>query len=1166
MTTSLNTLCTLRSRHAEEIKGYLARVIEVADRTLWSRQGTPVRPTDIAIPIRTIVEDRSLDKDRQEQDEQEKRLREKIDAYKLTDPNRAKLLEFELSDKKRKFARWDQELFRSGKVLVKSGPGGGKSFLTAISAIRLADRGLKDFDEKRIPVDAYHLPILIELPKWVDQCSKEDPSAAFFEYLQQTYGMSEMLWDKIQARLGLERKDGHSPGSRNAWFILDSLDQVPSYHREKLKGWLELLEHQPNVIVTCRTVQYQPDFLPYGTHEKYKSVELAPFRRQETRRFVSKWFEKETTKGESLNEILQSGGNLDEMARTPFLLTLCCLAHGERALASDIRKVELFGRFLPDLIRGAYSTKIKKKWEADDPKIYEELSSLVRIARYLYERNRSGNLFSLSGLKRALKKAGVPESDQTAKIKWMLKRDLIVFAGHTQGDRKQIQYSFPHRSILEYLAARGIYEESIEQDPGEPAQGIPPEEDWSNVLTELDARSWDPNFWEIICYLSGIAYDPWPMLERIADPMQDDAMGYRQSLALRAMGEVRKEWRELKQGDFERIGKSLIDGPVAFFGEDYISKEFEYLIGAFKSLLDQLEYRQFSKLTKWNFQVWPKIYRLMKSKKANKDLFTIINNSLIPYWLRMSAVSALQASNSEREELLLIENVQNTNSELRRDCIEALEGIASEKAVACLVQVLREPGNDVGLLKEAARILGELKADNAVESLLEKVYDSDDDSVRYEAADALLKIDLEIKVDTLIKILDRWKDDLNLYYILIELIAKQGLKKAEKHLVKLLMDSMHHSLSSFPEYPIEIVKFTAQRLRELGSEAVVDICIQKVNDPKENLRVRRIAVNILGELGSELAVAPLIKLIIEEQKNPNMLWLRMNAVEALGELGSITPVKLIMTIGNSKTESLSIRLEAARSLSKIKPDVAVPVLIALLLNVDNFIIQRESAKLLGNCGSVLAVDALISVVDNLDADLSLRLSAAEALGKIGATSAVQSICRMIVNNKYKFNQWEIRILLDALVKIGSMEVVTQLTQILETHNPFEICNSYKFLNMIVESLGIISYETAIPAMLKAFSQMRNDDYNSHFDIIKSLGQIGSVHSLKCLFNMMFNPQTLELRYPEFYDEEFCAAIIKIANSGVRFRFHSDNQISISTTHELVERFLAGHGWPDSSKD
>jgi HEAT repeat protein len=960
MTTSLNTLCTLRSRHAEELKAYLARVIEVADRTLWSRQGRPVRPTDIVIPIRTIVEDRSLDKDRQEQDEREKQLRDKIDEYKITDSNRAKLLEFELGEKKRKFARWDQELFRPGKVLVKSGPGGGKSFLTAISAIRIAERGLKDFDEKRIPVDAYHLPILIELPKWVEQCSKEDPSAAFFEYLQQTYGMSEMLWDKIQARLGLERKDGHSPGSRNAWFILDSLDQVPSHHREKLKRWLELLEHQPNVIVTCRTVQYQSDFLPYGTHEKYKSVELAPFRRQETRQFVSKWFEKDPAKSMSLNEILQSGGNLEELARTPFLLTLCCLAHGERALAADIRKVELFGRFLPDMVRGAYSTKIKKKWEADDPKVYEELSGLVRVARYLYERNRSGNLFSLSGLKRALKKAGVSESDQTAKIKWMLKRDLIVFAGHTQGDRKQVQYSFPHRSILEYLAARGIYEENIERDPGEPAQGIPPEEDWTGVLRELDARSWDPNFWEIIGYLAGMAHDPWPMLERIADPMQDDAMGYRQSLALRAMGEVRKEWRELKQGDFERISISLINGQMTFFGEYYITEKFDYLIKAYATFLNQVGYERFTNAMRWN-PGHTIIFGWMKSTKAIELLINRLDHEV--NWVREDAAKALGLIGSEKAIEPLINRLDDLDHYVSEAIMEAIGLIGSEKAIEPLINRLNDPEHKARVA--AAEVLGLIGSEKAFEPLTSRLDDANK-FVRFYAARGIGLIGSEKAFEPLINRLD--DPDHYVSEAIMEAIGHISSEKAIEPLINRLNDPEH-----------KVGESAAKALGHIGSEKAIEPLIARLDDAK--YWVRESAAKALGHIGSEKAIEPLINRLNDPEHE-----VRQAVAEALGHIGSEKAIEpLINRLNDPEHE---VRQAVAEALGFIGSEKAIEPLIARLDDA-KYWVRESAAKALGHIGSEKAIEPLIARL--VDPNNPTRDLAAKALGLIGSEKAIEPL-------------------------------------------------------------------------------------------------------------------------------------------------------------------------------
>ncbi len=263
---------------------------------------------------------------------------------------------------KRLFIETDRNLYILGK------PGAGKTTFLKYIAVKSAEQTIDK------------VPIFISLKEWAD---------SGMELLLPFIGERFDICDFPAAELFVEEllKSG------TAIVLFDGLDEVnqESGQRDKqtraMNNFVAKYD-QTQCLITCRIAASDYSFEPFTY------VELADFTERQIQTFVSNWFrnnegkkDKETC-AKFLAEFRRDDNNgLRDLARTPLLLTLLCLAFNE-TLTFPQRRVEIYEEALDALLKKWDSSRRIKRDE-----FYRKLSPghkenmLARIAAETFEKN-----------------------------------------------------------------------------------------------------------------------------------------------------------------------------------------------------------------------------------------------------------------------------------------------------------------------------------------------------------------------------------------------------------------------------------------------------------------------------------------------------------------------------------------------------------------------------------------------------------------------------------------------------------------------------------------------------------------------------------------------------------------------------------------------------------
>ncbi|MFQ5880529.1 MAG: NACHT domain-containing protein, partial [Dehalococcoidia bacterium] len=527
MTTTLEQLVNVRSQLAEDLRGYYEALINALDRTPWYRAGQLMRASQVAIPARVLKEETAPPATPWGDDE-----RRQEPARIRVDPEIAALYEEPTLLKRREEVAWQVERRRVRRAVVIGAPGGGKSFLTETTAVQLAHDALDQLREQRTSPDDLPLPVHVERADLAQPGLPADPADALMELLRQQYGLSTRLAAWLRTRLP----------TAQCWLILDALDQVPDKreHRDRLHDRLKALETrgwQCRVVLTCRTANYDRALIPWSTLTEY---ELAPFRPQEIRQFIEQWFGQENERGEALRRVLDGNFPLSHACRNPLIATLTCLAHEEGAVTEETRRGDLYARVLRGLARRAWK---ENPLHPDDPHIDDLLRLLEPTARTLFERRPESNQFTNSEVIEALTRAsnlplprvlreqiavGGLHPAALAHTPTLLRdelRDCGILVGAGLNQSGETQFSFLHRTFLEYLTASALARRANS-------------EGWPAIAPLVDRKAWLPAWQEVVVLLAGKLADPTPLLDLLADEKKDDYFRHRLALAGLCLPEI----------------------------------------------------------------------------------------------------------------------------------------------------------------------------------------------------------------------------------------------------------------------------------------------------------------------------------------------------------------------------------------------------------------------------------------------------------------------------------------------------------------------------------------------------------------------------------------------------------------------------------------------------
>lgn len=320
------------------------------------------------------------------------------------------------------------------KLIILGKPGAGKTTFLKYLAIQ-CDRG---------NFAANCLPIFVTLKDFAE--APDQPSL-----LQYILGYYAPLIAQNEQRFAIQQIIQHG----RALILLDGLDEVRQDDSDRvLKEIRDLSQyHNNHFVMTCRLAAWEYTF------EKFTEVEIADFDEQQIAAFAKKWFKEKPTNTQVFVDCLEQNHRIYEMATSPILLTLLCLAFSESGGFPNNRS-ELYKEGVEALL---------KKWDAkrgiQRDSIYKYLSHQRKqdlLNHIAFQTFQNQEYFFKQSLVEQLITQYInqlPDTNLNPEIS-QLDSEAILHSIEAQHgllvERAKGIYSFSHLSFQEYFTARQL--------------------------------------------------------------------------------------------------------------------------------------------------------------------------------------------------------------------------------------------------------------------------------------------------------------------------------------------------------------------------------------------------------------------------------------------------------------------------------------------------------------------------------------------------------------------------------------------------------------------------------------------------------------------------------------------------------------------------------------
>ena len=363
-----------------------------------------------------------------------------------------------------------------------------------------------------------------------------------------------------------------------------------------------------------------------------------------------------------------------------------------------------------------------------------------------------------------------------------------------------------------------------------------------------------------------------------------------------------------------------------------------------------------------------------------------------------------------------------------------------------LIKILEDPKSSEELRETSVKVLGEIKAEIAVD-ILTKIMLEGKGKLRELAAKALGEIGSKKATEALISVLDNarelsgWQRGYNAAVAL----GKIRDARAVPHLVKILNDE---------GYLPQLQGAAADSLGKIGDKSVVDELIKAL----ENKKIQREVIVSIGALGNPKGTEHLLKIFrAEDSSTP----LKAMVIESLGNLGDYSASEDI--IKSLRKEQLKI--PGLIALGKIRDEKAIPHIEEILFDSSS----NEEVK--STC-----IDTLI---------------------KIQKKESITSMIKVLKNRNIEATLK--RLLIESFPKMGEVIVKPFLEELKKDQENEELNKS------LVKILGNLKSTKVVPDFLRALSDIKNDFIRG--EIIIALGNIKDNSSVKPLMEILNNKES-----------------------------------------------------------
>ncbi len=448
-----------------------------------------------------------------------------------------------------------------------------------------------------------------------------------------------------------------------------------------------------------------------------------------------------------------------------------------------------------------------------------------------------------------------------------------------------------------------------------------------------------------------------------------------------------------------------------------------------------------------------------------------------------------------------------------------------ERVIELLINILKN-GNEPAR-GYAAIALGALKAQPAVEPLIERLANDDDPDIRGEAALSLGKIlspnpNHESRITSRINAVNALTASLkdNDAIVRLDSAAALGMIKDSNTVEPLIETLKSEDFLTYPfgnelawNYQEDVRHKAIESLGEIGDVRAVEPLISIINNgyngnigvifdtlskikddravaflmekiKDDNPAIRRIAARALENIADNQAVMELLINSLLDKNNSVKITSAKALSRLSGKMMGRIMVPLTLLLGDRDKE---VRKEVARIVAKIENDTVIEH-ITSLLNDDDAEVRMTAAELLGDIGNEKAVNALIG---QLDDDDEVVMEVISSLKKLKAQDAAENLLSIIKDKERTKG-----------VRISAAQAVACL---------MEKDDIKKYLGNIDEEIKAYIIRNNENKEIKKtadslIADLKDDDPAVRREAVISLGSTGDNRAIEPLISALFDPE------------------------------------------------------------